>query len=306
MKKIFSLIFFLLLFTHVQALEKKLLNDDEWFKKVETLNWKNHDNKEFNVFVKKANAKVLILDNEIYLDNFKDINQYSWWTFGLQVKKSEVMVIRGTGYDVYLNYIDDGYVKLADWISVDPKKLLTQLREISKSNVNYLKDKNLDYVNEVEWIFKPTLNEKNKSVSYSYKVDWNSGQKSMESKNLILGKKGYLESSFVVSYKKDMDLKYQSDFSKDFVNGVIFEDGFKHADYKPGDKIAAVGIGSLVAGSLGVKALAKTGILIKLAKFWWVLLAPLAFFFFFLSGKDSSNNRSNVSTPSSRKRRKKK
>ena len=306
MKKIFSLIFFLLLFTHVQALEKKLLNDDEWFKKVETLNWKNHDNKEFNVFVKKANAKVLILDNEIYLDNFKDINQYSWWTFGLQVKKSEVMVIRGTGYDVYLNYIDDGYVKLADWISVDPKKLLTQLREISKSNVNYLKDKNLDYVNEVEWIFKPTLNEKNKSVSYSYKVDWNSGQKSMESKNLILGKKGYLESSFVVSYKKDMDLKYQSDFSKDFVNGVIFEDGFKHADYKPGDKIAAVGIGSLVAGSLGVKALAKTGILIKLAKFWWVLLAPLAFLGKFLSGKDSSNNRSNVSTPSSRKRRKKK
>ena len=36
------------------------------------------------------------------------------------------------------------------------------------------------------------------------------------------------------------------------------------------------------------KALAKTGILVKLAKFWWILLAPLAFFGKFLSGKESS------------------
>ena len=304
MKKIFPLIFFLLLFTHVQALEKKLLNDDEWGKKVDTLNWKNLGNKELNTFVKKANAKVLILGNEIYLDNFKDINQYSWWSFGLPAEKDVVMLIRGTGYDVYLNYIDDGYVKLDDWKSVDPKNLLSLLRETAKSNETYLKDKSLDYVNKIDWIFKPTLDEKNKSVSYSYKVDWNSGQRSMESKNLILGKKGYLESAFVVSYKKDMDLKYESDFSKDFVNGVVFDDGYKHADYKSGDKIAAVGIGGLVAGSLGVKALAKTGILVKLAKFWWILLAPLAFLGKFLSGKESSASTNEKSSIRRRKRKK--
>lgn len=124
----------------------------------------------------------------------------------------------------------------------------------------------------------------------------------MESKNLILGKKGYLESAFVVAYKKDIDLKYESDFSKDFVNGVIFNEGFKHSDYKPGDKIAAAGIGGLVAGSLGVKVLAKTGLLAKLLKFWWILLAPLAFFGKFLSGKESSSNNSSASV----KRRKRK
>ena len=58
---------------------------------------------------------------------------------------------------------------------------------------------------------------------------------------------------------------------------LIFNEGFKHSDYKPGDKIAAAGIGRLLAGSLGVKTLAKTGILVKLLKFWWILLAPLAF-----------------------------
>ena len=302
MKKIFSLIFFLLIFTHIQALEKKLLKDDEWEKKIGTLNWKNLDEKEHNAFIKKANAKVLILDNEIYLDNYKDINQFSWWAYGHGTEKTMVMHIRGTGYDVFLDYRDDGYVKLDDWKNVNSNNLLSELREIAKANAIYLKEKNLDYVNKIDWIYKPTLNQENKSVSYSYKVDWNSGQKSMESKNLILGKKGYLESAFVVAYKKDIDLKYESDFSKDFVNGVIFNEGFKHSDYKPGDKIAAAGIGGLVAGSLGVKVLAKTGLLAKLLKFWWILLAPLAFFGKFLSGKKSSSNNSSASV----KRRKRK
>ena len=302
MKKIFSLIFFLLIFTHIQALEKKLLKDDEWEKKIGTLNWKNLDEKEHNAFIKKANAKVLILDNEIYLDNYKDINQFSWWAYGHGTEKTMVMHIRGTGYDVFLDYRDDGYVKLDDWKNVNSNNLLSELKEMAKANAIYLKEKNLDYVNKIDWIYKPTLNQENKSVSYSYKVDWNSGQQSMESKNLILGKKGYLESAFVVAYKKDIDLKYESDFSKDFVNGVIFNEGFKHSDYKPGDKIAAAGIGGLVAGSLGVKVLAKTGLLAKLLKFWWILLAPLAFFGKFLSGKESSSNNSSASV----KRRKRK
>ena len=284
-----------MIFTHIQALEKKLLKYDEREKKIGTLNWKNLDEKEHNAFIKKANAKVLILDNEIYLDNYKDINQFSWWAYGHGTEKTMVMHIRGTGYDVFLDYRDDGYVKLDDWKNVNSNNLLSELKEMAKANAIYLKEKNLDYVNKIDWIYKPTLNQENKSVSYSYKVDWNSGQQSMESKNLILGKKGYLESAFVVAYKKDIDLKYESDFSKDFVNGVIFNEGFKHSDYKPGDKIAAAGIGGLVAGSLGVKVLAKTGLLAKLLKFWWILLAPLAFFGKFLSGKESSSNNSSAS-----------
>ena len=68
-------------------------------------------------------------------------------------------------------------------------------------------------------------------------------------------------------------------FALDFANTINFKDGFKHSDYKSGDKIAAVGIGGLVAGSLGVKSLAKAGVLAKilpfLVKFWWVILAPI-------------------------------
>ena len=78
----------------------------------------------------------------------------------------------------------------------------------------------------------------------------------------------------------------------EFANTVTFKEGFKHSDYKSGDKVAALGIGGLVAGTLGVKALAKAGILAKflplLAKFWWIIIAPIVAFFGFLGKNDSS------------------
>ena len=212
------------------------------------------------------------------------------------------MLIRGDGYTIYLDYVDGGYIKLDDWEKVNPTNFLKQMNETAKRNAEYLKKINLDYTTKIDWIFKPTLNKENNSVSYSYNVTWNSGIETMESKNLILGKKGHLESAFVINYREDLNFKEQSEFSKDFVNGVVFQEGFKHSDYKPGDKIAAAGIGGLVAGSLGVKALAKTGLLAKLLKFWWILLAPLAFLGKFLSGKESSQK---TSSPSVKRRRRK-
>ena len=304
MKIISSLLLIVFFYTNSFAVEQKKITDDEqWSKKVETLNWKNLEQKEHSKEIKKANASILILEEEIYLDNFKDIDQYNWWNTGLAAEKESVMLIRGVGYTIYLDYVDEGYIKLDDWEKVNPTNFLKQMNETAKSNAEYLKKINLDYTTKIDWIFKPTLNKENNSVSYSYKVTWNSGIETMESKNLILGKKGHLESAFVINYREDLNFKEESEFSKDFVNGVIFQDGFKHSDYKPGDKIAAAGIGGLVAGSLGVKALAKTGLLAKLLKFWWILLAPLAFLGKFLSGKESSPN---TSLPSVKRRRRKK
>ena len=304
MKIISPLLLIVFFYTNGFAVEQiKITDNEQWSKKVETLNWKNLEQKEHSKEIKKANASILILDEEIYLDNFKDINQYNWWNTGLAAEKDSVMLIRGDGYTIYLDYVDEGYIKLDDWEKVNPTNFLKQMNETAKSNAEYLKKINLDYTTKIDWIFKPTLNKENNSVSYSYKVTWNSGIETMESKNLILGKKGHLESAFVINYREDLNFKEESEFSKDFVNGVIFQEGFKHSDYKPGDKIAAAGIGGLVAGSLGVKALAKTGLLAKLLKFWWILLAPLAFVGKFLSGKESSPNTSSSSVK--RRRRKK-
>ena len=59
-----------------------------------------------------------------------------------------------------------------------------------------------------------------------------------------------------------------------------FNEGSTYSEFKTGDKIAAVGIGALLATTLGVKALSQ-GLLATLgkllAKFWFILLLPFIF-----------------------------
>lgn len=96
----------------------------------------------------------------------------------------------------------------------------------------------------------------------------------------------------------------------EFANTINFKEGYRYADYKSGDKTAAVGIGSLVAGTLGVKALAKAGVLAKLlgfaAKFWWIILAPLVFLGGLFNKKSSSGETVSNKTPKKRKSRSRK
>ena len=100
------------------------------------------------------------------------------------------------------------------------------------------------------------------------------------------------------------------EMAKGFADSINFDEGYRYSDYKSGDKIAAVGIGGLVAGTLGVKALAKAGVLAKLlgfvAKFWWVILAPLIFLGSLLNKKSTSGERVSTKTPKKRKSRSKK
>ena len=312
MKKLYKIFSFLLIYlflflTTLHALEKKkITNEDELREKLLTLTWYNYTNsKNHSTEISKANAKIQVYDNEYYLKGYEEINQFYWWKFGEGVSPDTIFFLQGDNYSIYTYYVENGYVKLDDWKNVKPKDLLNELKQSAKLNESYYKENNLNYATDFEWVFDPELNQKNRSVSYSYKVFWNDGKNTLESKNFILGKKGYIETTYVVTLNnRNINFKEEAEYSKDFVNGVIFSDGYKHTDYKSGDKIAAVGVGSLVAGSLGAKVIAKTGFFAKflplLAKFWWILLAPLAAFGF-MRGEGSKKNSSSRSKNKKRK-----
>ena len=118
-----------------------------------------------------------------------------------------------------------------------------------------------------------------------------------------------LESVFVFVITPDTNLVQDANFSKEFMQYISFKEDSKHEDYKSGDKIAAIGIGGLVAGTLGVKVLAKVGILAKflplLAKFWWIILAPIVAIFGFARKKSSPDVPSTDTESKPRRRRKK-
>ena len=250
--------------------------DEEFYK----LNWFNLDDpKNHWVEIANSNSEVNILKSEIYLKGQENINAYSNLLFGNDTAENDLLIVDNEDYDysIYINYKDEGYVSIDDWKDVDPDALMQELKDTAKEKVV-----------DVKWVFEPEISDKN-YVTYSYETIWEDGDKSLETNIISLGRKGYNEVVFVFGYDDDVNAKELEGFAKGFADTIDFKEGFRYADYKSGDKTAAVSIGGLVAGTLGVKALAKAGVLTKLLafamKFWWVILAPVVAFFTFLNKK---------------------
>lgn len=271
---------------------------DEQTKNFYSLDWSNLDDpKEHYTEIPNSNSEVFILKSEIYIKGQDEIDKFSNILFGENASPNDMVIvdIEDFGYTIYIDYLDEGYISLKDWKDVDSNQLLKELKANAQEDIT-----------NVQWVFEPKINE-DKNVTYSYKISWKNGDETLETKILSLGRKGYNDIAVVKKIKKDFDNKEFEQFALDFANSISFKDGFKHADYKSGDKTAAVGIGGLVAGTLGVKALAKAGVIAKLlafaVKFWWVLLAPLIFLGSLFNKKSTSGSASESKTVKKRSKK---
>jgi uncharacterized membrane-anchored protein len=303
MKKLLvGLISIIILFsTNLHAIEKKQIVDDaEWGKKLDTLKWYNEENsKNYTIKIPGSNANINIYEGEMYLLG-QDIEQYNWWAYG-RYHRELVLKVFGIGYYYVIDKpTKDGYIKVEDWSDVSPEELIQGLRDANKDQGD-----GLSYAKEVQWIYKPNLDKEKDLVNYSYKVVWNDDTITMESKNIILGRGGHIDQIFVFSDLSNT--KANADLAKAASSDTTFDAGFSYKDFKAGDKVAAVGIGALVATSLGVKVLkgakATGGILLLLKKLWWVILAPLAFIGTLFGGGDKEQTEEN-SQPVRRRKKK--
>ena len=303
MKKLLvGLISIIILFsTNLHAIEKKQIVDDaEWGKKLDTLKWYNEENsKNYTIKIPGSNANINIYEGERYLLG-QDIEQYNWWAYG-RYHRELVLKVFGIGYTYAIDKpTKDGYIKVEDWSDVSPEELIQGLRDANKDQGD-----GLSYAKEVQWIYKPNLDKEKDLVNYSYKVVWNDDIITMESKNIILGRGGHIDQIFVFSDLSNT--KANADLAKAASSDTTFDAGFSYKDFKAGDKVAAVGIGALVATSLGVKVLkgakATGGILLLLKKLWWVILAPLAFIGTLFGGGDKEQTEEN-SQPVRRRKKK--
>ena len=284
---------------NIKTVSNNSSDDSDLSKKFYQLNWLNVDNpKNHWTEIPGSNSEVNILETEIYIKGQKQIDEFSQLLFNEPANENVMVIIDDSSYDytIYINYIDDGYVSKNDWSS-NPKELLAEMKKTSKSDVD-----------DVKWVFEPKLSENNYAY-YSYEVLWNNGERSLETQILSFGRKGYLNISLVKKINENFNAKEFEEMAIEFADSINFKEGYRYADYKSGDKTAAIGIGSLVAGTLGVKTLAKAGVLTKLlgfaTKFWWIILAPLVFFLG-LFNKKSSSGKTISSKPKRRKSRSKK
>lgn len=220
----------------------------------------------------EANSKIDI-PNEFSILQGEDAHQMLFWLNGTSFAYVDMYALNDTDSSQYLFfYTDSGYVKTDDWTDVDPDKFIKDIKENYKASNATREQNGQPTITNVTWKKKPYLDGVYNSVYFALNVTWSNNTSTVEGKAIILGREGYTTASYVGGtdgYNEQMLLNL-SKIHK-------FNSTKEYKDWKSGDKVAAAGIGALLATTLGVKAL-KPGIiaagLLLLKKFWFIIFLP--------------------------------
>lgn len=176
-----------------------------------------------------------------------------------------------------------GYVDMEEWTD----DATSQIDEIWESYVEGSKaqSERLGYeVKPVKWVLYPTLNKDTKVMTYGFLLTFN-GEPVINLHSVKFTRKGYVEMT-VVTYDEMMSAANSSfdDVATYAANTYTPDNGFRYADFKDGDKVAAIGAVGVLATVMGVEytkkgTLAAIGaaILVFAKKLWFLLIAiPVA------------------------------
>ncbi|HEX7026671.1 MAG TPA: DUF2167 domain-containing protein [Gammaproteobacteria bacterium] len=167
---------------------------------------------------------------------------------------------------VTLDYEEDGYVSDADAHEIDYAELLIQMKEATQAASEEMQKQGYDSMELVGWAAPPYYDAASHKLHWAKELKFGRHETNTLNYNIrVLGRKGVLVLNFVAG----MNQKEMIETKLDTVLALADSDaGARYADFNPDiDKVAAYGLGALVAG----KVLAKTGlfaiILLFLKKF---------------------------------------
>ncbi len=185
---------------------------------------------------------------------------------------------------VTIEYTEEGYVSDEDANEIDYDELLGEMQKDTRKDSKHRVQQGYDPIELVGWASAPFYDGQTHKLHWAQELKFGDRQVHTLNYNIrVLGRKGVL----VLNFISDMNQKPVIDANLDSVLAMAeFEQGSRYEDFNPDlDKVAAYGIGALVAG----KVIAKTGILaaalIFLKKFGIFILIGLGAFFRKLFGK---------------------
>ncbi len=195
-------------------------------------------------------------------------------------------------YVVEINFEEEGYVKDKDAKKIDYTELLeTMQKDVESTNEERIKQ-GYDSVQLIAWASPPFYDDEQKKLHWAKELKFGDSEVNTLNYNIrILGRKGYL----VLNAIGNMDIlpQFKADVDQ-ILTAVNFNSGHSYSDFNPKlDKVAAYGIGGLIAG----KVLAKAGILAIILKSWKLLalgaVAVLAGLRRWMSGKNKKEETNN-------------
>jgi len=178
-------------------------------------------------------------------------------------------------WGVTIEYEEDGYVSDEDADEIDYDELLSQMKEAAAESSRQRVAQGYEPIELVGWASRPFYDKASHKLHWAKEIKF--GDQDANTLNYsirILGRKGVLVLNFIAG----MGQKQLIDSKLDSVLAMAdFNQGSRYEDFDPSiDKVAAYGIGALVAG----KVLAKTGLfaagLLFLKKFGVLIAAGVA------------------------------
>lgn len=179
---------------------------------------------------------------------------------------------------VEIDFEEEGYVKDDDAEDIDYDELLEQMKkDVAAVNPDRVAA-GYDEIELVGWAAPPHYDSETKKLYWAKELHFSSVETNTLNYNIrVLGRKGYLLLNFIA----DMEQLNEIEGQLDTVLAMSeFKEGSQYRDFDPDiDKVAAYGIGGLIAG----KVLLKTGIiasaLLFLKKFIVIIVVAIGGFF---------------------------
>ncbi len=175
-------------------------------------------------------------------------------------------------WGVTIDYQEDGYVEDSEAADIDYDELLSQMKNDTLAASDQRVSTGYEPIELIGWAARPYYDEKAHKLHWAKELAFGEEKRRELNYNIrVLGRKGVLVLNFIAGM--DQLPEIQSNLSQ-VLAMAEFDDGSRYEDFDPEyDKIAAYGIGGLIAG----KVLAKTGMFVALLalakKFGVVILA---------------------------------
>ncbi len=211
----------------------------------------------------------------------EDARQFLFLNNGTEYPDADALVINpDTMEQLIFAYSESGYVQDNDWSDLDAELLLEGIAE-STEEANIERTKNgFEELKIIGWAQKPIYDKTSRTAYWAINVNDKESGPIFNAIALKLGRRGF--NKFIWVGGSDQFNPSES-LLKEALNNYKFETGFRYADYSTGDKIAAVGLASLVAVTAGSKSgkgvvagiLAMVIIFAK--KLWLLIFLPFVF-----------------------------
>jgi len=170
---------------------------------------------------------------------------------------------------VLFSYDESGYVRDDEGASLDADAILESVRRGTEEGNRVRKRRGWGTLTVEGWATKPFYDRATNNLTWAITARDNEGGRTVNHSVRLLGRGGVMHADLVTTPEQ---LAALVPTFNTMIGGYTYSSGFKYAEWRSGDKVAAYGLTALVAGGAGV-ALVKSGLLVK---FWKLIVIGFA------------------------------